>query len=103
MSARGLSPFLAVVPVAMMCALVALAHATPPDQTWRGGIYDDADLDDVVLIVTAQVGLAGVAGFALFIVLLLADGLRREIVGGRSAAPACFESSRAPPASRPFA
>ena len=30
--------------------LTPLAYASPPDQTWIGGFYDDADYDDVVLL-----------------------------------------------------
>jgi hypothetical protein len=39
-------------------ALTPLAQASPPDQTWIGGFYDDADYDDVVIIVTSGVGIA---------------------------------------------
>jgi hypothetical protein len=35
--------------LAGMVSLVALAYASPPDALWESGIYDDADLDDVVL------------------------------------------------------
>jgi hypothetical protein len=35
-----------------LLALTPLAQASPPDQTWIGGFYDDADLDDIVLLVT---------------------------------------------------
>ena len=35
-------------------ALSPLAQASPPDQTWIGGFYDDADYDDVVLLVTGS-------------------------------------------------
>ena len=31
---------------------VSLAHATPPDPLWIPGIYDDADLDDIVIAAT---------------------------------------------------
>jgi hypothetical protein len=34
---------------------VPLAYASPPDQTWIGGWYDDADFDNVVLSVTSAV------------------------------------------------
>ena len=34
-------------------SLTPLAYASPPDQTWIGGFYDDADYDDVVLFLTA--------------------------------------------------
>ena len=36
---------LALTPV----ALTSLCYASPPDQTWIGGLYDDADHDDIVL------------------------------------------------------
>jgi hypothetical protein len=39
-----LVPLLGVV----LLTLVAFAHASPPDQTWQPGIYDDADFDDVI-------------------------------------------------------
>jgi len=39
--------------LAGMVSLVALAYASPPDPLWESGIYDDADLDDVVLDVVA--------------------------------------------------
>ena len=38
---------------AALFALTPLAQASPPDQTWIGGFYDDADYDDVVLFLTA--------------------------------------------------
>ena len=37
--------------VALMSSLTPLAHASPPDQHWLGGLYDNADYDDVVLAV----------------------------------------------------
>jgi hypothetical protein len=33
--------------------LLALAYASPPDPSWIPGIYDDADYDDVVTLVTS--------------------------------------------------
>jgi hypothetical protein len=44
---------LAVVLSSVLCGLVPLAHATPPDPAWGAGIYDGADLDDVVTLVEA--------------------------------------------------
>jgi hypothetical protein len=37
----------------VLVTLAPLAFAGPPDPTWIAGLYDDADYDDVVLIVTA--------------------------------------------------
>jgi hypothetical protein len=33
--------------------LPALAYATPTDPTWIGGLYDDADYDDIIILVHA--------------------------------------------------
>jgi len=41
--------------MALVGALPILAYASPPDQTWLGGWYDDADFDDVVFSVTSTV------------------------------------------------
>ena len=32
---------------------ITLAHASPPDQTWFAGVYDQADFDDVVGLLTS--------------------------------------------------
>lgn len=39
-------------------ALTSLCYASPPDQTWIAGLYDDADHDDVVLEVLGTCGVA---------------------------------------------
>ena len=36
--------------------LAPLAHASPPDPSWIPGVYDAADYDDVVLLVSSGVG-----------------------------------------------
>src|SRR5262249_7048795 len=46
-----LGPLLAALPL-----LMPLAHASPPDPSWIEGIYDDADLDVVVVFVTSSAG-----------------------------------------------
>jgi hypothetical protein len=38
-----------------MLSLTPLAQASPPDQTWIAGLYDNADYDDVVCAVTAAI------------------------------------------------
>lgn len=44
---------LLVVALGLFLFLPTLAHLTPPDQTWIGGFYDDADYDDVVHLIAA--------------------------------------------------
>jgi hypothetical protein len=46
---------------ACLFALVPLAQASPPDQTWIGGFYDDADGDDVIVAITGAVGIVHAA------------------------------------------
>jgi hypothetical protein len=48
---------LAVV-ITLLVGLVALAYASPTDQTWLPGIYDNADYDNVILMLTSVVGAA---------------------------------------------
>ena len=39
--------------VLLVIVPVMLAHASPPDQTWIAGIYDQADFDDVICLLTS--------------------------------------------------
>lgn len=51
----------ALVAATLVCALVSLVplgHATPPDETWIAGLYDDADHDNVVLAVVTTVAVS---------------------------------------------
>ena len=36
--------------------LAPLAHASAPDPSWIAGIYDGADYDDIVVLVTGATG-----------------------------------------------
>ncbi len=47
---------LVVLLLATLFASVPLAYASPPDQSWLGGWYDNGDFDDVVLAITSAVG-----------------------------------------------
>ena len=39
-----------------LLTLVAFAHASPPDETWRAGVYDEADFDDVIDLIVSLSG-----------------------------------------------
>ena len=43
----------------LLIAPVTLAHASPPDQTWLAGVYDQADFDDVVGLLTSALEASG--------------------------------------------
>jgi hypothetical protein len=49
---------LALVPLlgGALLTLVAFAHASPPDETWRPGLYDEADFDDVIDLIVSLSG-----------------------------------------------
>jgi hypothetical protein len=51
--------FLVVVTLGVLAVLTGLAYASPPDASWIPGIYDNADLDDGVVLVAAASGLVG--------------------------------------------
>src|SRR5215467_3814942 len=104
---RRHAPRLLRVSVTLLALLVivpvTLAHASPPDQTWLAGVYDQADFDDVVGLLTfafdatdsTAVPEAGVC-FAL------APKLCPATVACRASAPAYSPPLRAPPIVSPF-
>lgn len=53
MRARGLLVTLALLLVLPFGGLTPLAYASPPDPAWIPGIYDDADYDDVIVMITS--------------------------------------------------
>jgi hypothetical protein len=44
--------------IGALLSLSALAHASPPDPDWLGGLWDNGDYDDIILLVTSGVGIA---------------------------------------------
>ena len=45
-----------LISLVALAGLGPLAHASPPDPTYISGLYDDADHDDVILLVLSTVG-----------------------------------------------
>ena len=43
----------------VLAALPSLAYASPPDPSWIPGLYDNADYDDVVVLVTSETASVG--------------------------------------------
>lgn len=60
MKAGRLLTLIALVLVLPVGGLKSLAYASPPDPSWVHGIYDDADYDDVVSLITFESGTAAV-------------------------------------------
>jgi len=85
---------------AVLATIPTLAHASPPDPTWIPGIYDDADFDDVVGLVTSAKALVEPMDAAALHVVSPATSLE---VLPRESTPNCHSTgslhARAPPAS----
>ena len=52
----SLSQILPILLVLALGMLAPLAHASAPDPSWIAGIYDGADYDDIVVLVTGATG-----------------------------------------------
>ena len=77
---------------------VTLAHASLPDQTWLEGIYDQADFDDIVDLLTSSLEATGspaapAGGACPALVLKLCPAR----VADPSSVPASSPPLRAPP------
>ena len=81
-----------------LLSIVPLAHASPPDPLWIPGIYDAADLDDGVVVVTSLESQVSKAPAIVYSDLLLA----RILLVVRPMIPAAnprTSPARAPPTS----
>ena len=90
---------IALVVLGLVVCLRPMAFASPPDQSWLGGLFDDADYDDVILMLTGGTPATTTLHFAYdpspatVVVAVVAD-----IVEMRPAAPRLsVQDTRAPP------
>ena len=92
------SGLIAMLLALLIIAPVTLAHASPPDQTWLEGIYDQADFDDIVDLLTSALE-AGVYTTAPDAgpCLALAPKLCPATVTWPASVPASSPPLRAPP------
>jgi len=88
----------AMLLVLLVIVPVMLAHASPPDQTWIAGIYDQADFDDVIGLLTSVLeGTHCTAAPEPRHCLALAPKLGQARVACPASAPAYSAPLRAPP------
>jgi hypothetical protein len=94
---------LVVLLLVMPATLPALAYASPPDPSWIYGIYDDADHDDVAVLVMSTAGSLGPAAVSMD--LLHTPLLLGTLPESTERAPVTLSAfavrPRAPPPSRP--
>jgi len=88
----------AMLLVLLIIVPLMLAHASPADQTWIAGIYDQADFDDVVGLLTSVLeDTDSTAAPEPRHCLALARKLGRARVAYPASAPAYSAPLRAPP------
>ena len=80
-----------------LLTLAALAHASPPDQTWLPGIYDDADFDDVIGLITSLSGAPPDADVAISSHGSITSALAFSPAGALFARPRRPDDARSPP------
>ena len=84
--------------VVALLALAPVAHASPPDQSWITGLYDNADFDDVVLFITGVLGAVQPSTVSSLRAVAAAVGLVTSIDNEpRQPSPQSCDLSRAPP------
>ena len=86
--------------IGLLLALAPMAMASPPDPSWLGGLWDNADFDDVVLLVTGTAGVVeqDVVGPARTTVVVVSRVVPSAVAPLRIS-PFAAVPSRAPPAS----
>ncbi len=84
--------------VATVLALGPMAYASPPDQAWICGFYDNADFDDVVLFITSNLGVTQPSmGWELRPVASVVGFVTPVDTGPRPLCPWSSARGRAPP------
>lgn len=85
--------------VVVQCALVPMAYASPPDPTYLAGIWDNADYDEIIILVTSASGSSDTTHDAselirpLVVVAVILPGENAQL----PTASLSLQPSRAPP------
>ena len=98
MKVSRLLALVALVLIGPISALTPLAYATPLDPSWISGIYDGADYDDVVLLITSEAGGLTSSLLPEFLQGLVVAGILPHAGARVPTATVSTRHSRAPPA-----
>ncbi len=49
-------PLIRLAVIVALLTLTPVAYASPPDPSWISGLYDNADYDDVVILIAEHIG-----------------------------------------------
>ena len=97
---RGVFVAVNALVLVAMAVLTSLAYASPPDATYIAGIYDAADYDDAVLILTESTATRDPAPAERLLATLQSAGLAADSSESTAlGAPIPGWYPRAPPAS----
>jgi hypothetical protein len=88
----------ALVLIGPIVALTPLAYSTPLDPSWICGIYDAADYDDVVVLITSEAGGVTPSLLPEFLQGLVVAGILQHTGARVPTATVSTLHSRAPPA-----
>jgi hypothetical protein len=78
---------LSLVLLSSLLLLTTLAYASPPDPSWISGLYDDADFDSIIGLITSDAGVVealGVSGPGPTAVVVIIVGSDQEPLPGPS-------------------
>jgi hypothetical protein len=81
----------------VVVVLPTLAHASAPDPSWVAGFWDDADYDDVILVVTALTAVPHHAPDGVIRPSPSVGGVTPSSLGAVRSASLPSSSTRAPP------
>ena len=98
MKVSRLLALVALVLIGPIVALTPLAYSTPLDPSWICGIYDAADYDDVVLLITSEAGRVTPSLLPEFLQGLVVAGILQHAGARVPTATVSTLHSRAPPA-----
>ena len=91
---------LSLVLLSSLLLLTTLAYASPPDPSWISGLYDDADFDSIIGLITSDAGVVEALGVSgpgpTAVVVTIIVGSDQEPLPGPSPSS---DAIRAPPAS----
>lgn len=95
---HGVRLALVVLLVGVTVALVPLACASPPDETWLGGVWDDDDFDNVIIAIRSTASLVDQPVRYARAVFMVVEEVAEPILLPGCSEPDRVHQPRSPPA-----
>jgi hypothetical protein len=94
---HGVRLALVALLVGVTLALVPLAYACPPDETWLGGVWDDDDFDNVIIAVRSTAALVDQPAYYAKPVFMIVEEVAEPVVLPEFSEPDRVYQPRSPP------